>query len=299
MSDLMGHLMALNDTARVRGNDVIRAPFGYPGAKNRSIHDLLQHLPYRKTFIDVCGGTGSVLFARQPSKLEVFNDRCAGITALYRCIRDAKLNKALLERLTLVPSCSREEFAWCHETWQQDHHDDVERAARWYYSVVHSFNQKGWSFGRAVKAPAQCGKYWNNLELFWPIHSRIQRVQIENQDWRLILRDYKKDGREVVWYIDPPYWGTKGIYNHEWPNDWHNELCHRIQDLDGGFVALSGYDHPKHPYNTFTIWKEKVTWDVPISMTGLAFQDTNHLGGLEDQIKRGVATETLWIYDPS
>lgn len=115
----------------------------------------------------------------------------------------------------------------------------------------------------------------------------------------MILKDYRKGGKDVVWYLDPPYWGTTGIYDHEWSINDHIELCERVQDLDGGFVAVSGYDLPNHPYNNFKFWTDKVSWEVPISMTGIAFTETNNLQAYEGDIKRGTATESLWIYNPT
>lgn len=297
MNDLTATLLGMHSADEPR-NNYVKAPLGYPGAKSRSIRELLPHLPNRKAFIDVCGGSGSVLFARKPCELEVFNDRHAGLVTFYRCIRDFKKCKQLIERLEISPPLSREEFIWSRDTWNDNQLDDVERAARWYYSLVSSFGQKGWAFGRAIKGKAQGQKLYNNLKLFWPVHTRIHNCQIENLDWRTILQDYNKGGRHVVWYIDPPYWQTTGIYEHEWLERDHLELCERIQKLEG-FVAVSGYDMPKHPYNRFNFWTKKVNWDVNISMTGMAFTESNNLAEYEGSIARGIATETLWIYDPN
>lgn len=294
---LTATLLSMHDQESSRMS-IVRAPIGYPGAKSRSIKDLLPHLPYRNSWIDVCGGSGAVTFARNACPLDVFNDRNAGIVAFYRCIRDRAKCQQLIDRLEIVPPTSREEFIWCRDTWNQEHLDDVERAARWYYSLLTSFSGKGWSFGRAVKGSSQGQKLFNNLKLFWPVHSRLRNAQIENMDWRMILKDYAKGGRDVVWYIDPPYWGTTNIYDYEWTTDEHYEMCERIQNLNGGFVAVSGYDTPDHPYNKFKFWTNKVSWNVAVSMTGLAFTETNNLAAYADQIKRGEAVETLWIYDP-
>lgn len=295
--DLTATLLSMHTEDEVR-DQYLRAPMGYPGAKSRSIKELLAHLPYRNTWVDVCGGTASVTLARNASPLDVYNDRHSGLVAFYRCIRDRLKCSQMIERLEISPPLSREEFIWSRDTWKQNQLDDVERAARWYYSLVTSFNQKGWSFGRAVKGKAQGQKMFNNLKLFWPLHNRMRNAQIENQDWRMLLKDYSKGGREVVWYIDPPYWGTTGIYEHEWSEQDHLELCERIQHLNGGFVAVSGYDLPNHPYNRFKFWSRKVSWEVQVSMTGIAFTESNNLAAYADVIKRGTATETLWIYDP-
>lgn len=294
---LTATLLSMHSEDEVR-DQYLRAPMGYPGAKSRSIKELLSHLPYRNTWVDVCGGTASVTLARNSCNLEVYNDRHSGLVAFYRCIRDFAKCKQLVDRLEISPPLAREEFIWSRDTWQDSQLDDVERASRWYYSLVTSFNQKGWSFGRAVKGKAQGQKLFNNLKLFWNIHTRMRNVQIENQDWRMILKDYCKGGSDVVWYIDPPYWGTTGIYQHEWKEEDHIELCERVQNLNGGFVAVSGYDLPNHPYNRFKFWTYKTSWEVQVSMTGIAFTETNNLAAYADVIQRGTATETLWVYDP-
>lgn len=292
--DLTSKLLAMQSQEEPRDN-YLRAPMGYPGSKSRSLKHLLPHLPYRNSFIDVCGGTGSVLFARNSCNLEVFNDRNSGIIAFYRCIRDRLKCKELIDRLEIAPPSSREEFIWSRETWNCDQLDDVERGSRWYYAVMHSFASKGWAFGRAVKGKAQGQKFYNNLSLFWSIHNRLKNVQIENQDWRMILKDYSNS--DAVIYIDPPYWGTIGIYDHCWSEQDHYELCERVTNCNGAYVAVSGYDSIDHPYNTFKFWTSKESWEVNVSLKGAAFTETNHLAGLEHLMVRGKVTESLWIYN--
>jgi DNA adenine methylase len=291
---LLAQLRSLDDTPKVRGGTIVRAAFGYPGAKSRSISELLHHLPYRKVFIDGFGGSGCVTAARHAVDLEVFNEQHAGISAFFRCMRDATKCKKVIDWLEkTVPS--RDEWEHCEQTWKCDWNDDVERAARWYYCVQHSFASKGWSFGRSVSGKSQAGKIHSNLDLFWPLSNRFRRVYVENQDWRVLMRDYNNDknGDDIVWYFDPPYWGTIGIYDHEMRPEHHYEFAERCMHLNG-FVAVSGYDHPKHPYNEYK-WDKKVAWEVSVTMTGLAFTDTNNLGEYADSIKRGKAQETLWI----
>lgn len=286
--DLLALFNSLDDTPVVREN-FVRAPFGYPGGKSRSLEKLLPLLPYRDAYCEPFGGSGSVLLSRRPSKLEVFNDRYAGVVAFYRCIRDYKKCRELTVRLEPWLH-SREEFIWCRETWK-DCEDDVERAARWYYMMVMSFGQQGRHFGRSTKGRSQmASKFHNNLKYFWPCHDRLRHVQVENQDWRECLRDY--DQPEMVWYLDPPYVDySKGMYEHDVTRREHVELLERIQALQG-FVALSGYQndlYDKYP------WDQKYEWEVQVSMLGMAFTDTNNLAGREEELKRGKAKEVLWI----
>jgi DNA adenine methylase len=294
-NNFLAQLLALNDAAQVR-DTYLKSPFGYPGGKTRSLKNLLSILPYRKIWMDVCAGSGAATLARHESELEVFNDRCAGITSFFRAVRQRDTCAKLIERLQMTV-CSREDFIWARDSWECDWHDDVERAARWYYCVQHSFNSKGWSFGRVTSGRSQCGKIFNNLNLFWPIQHRMQRVYVENQDFRTLFKDFntEKNGDEIVWYIDPPYWQTIGIYKHELKPEEHFEIGERAMHLNG-FIALSGYDHERHPYNTFK-WDKKESWEVDVSMTGMSFTDTNHLQPYEEIIQRGKVRECVWIRD--
>lgn len=293
---LLATLRGLNDSSFDR-QEIVKSSFGYPGAKSRSVKNLLSILPYRKVWVDGCGGSGTVTLARNSSPLEIFNDRCAGVTTFFRCVKDKVKCKQLIDWLEQT-ICSREEFIRCRDTWERgDFQDDVERAGRWYYCVQHSFASKGWAFGRSTSGRSQAGKLYNNLELFWPMCNRLREVYIENQPWQNLIRDFGSDtnGNDIVWYFDPPYWGTKGIYNHEFRTEHHHELAEACMGVRG-FCAVSGYDEPKHPYNQYK-WDRKESWEVHVSMTGLSFTEENNLAGLENVIARGRVQETVWIRD--
>jgi DNA adenine methylase len=225
---------------------------------------------------------------RRPSKLEIFNDRHAGIVSFYRCVRDKKLCDQLVERLSLTVH-SREEFTWCRDTWESyDLNDDVERAARWYYMQVYSFGGAGRQFGRelrSVTGTSFAGRIHACLPLFQDIHERFRHVQIECLDWRLILRDYG-NGPAIV-YLDPPYYG-KNVYPHSMTKADHVELCQRIFDCSG-FVALSGYDN--EVYNAFP-WDRKESWSAHVSVSGKAV-NTDTSGYTE--LGSSNAVECLWI----
>lgn len=286
--NLLGMLMSMDGNEHKR-EEAIRAPFGYPGAKSRSITEILPRLPYRAGYCEAFGGSGAVLLSRNESELEIFNDRYAGVVAFYRCVRDREKNTALKDRLQLCLH-SREEFLWCRDTWK-DCTDDVERAARWYYMTTMSFGQQGRNFGRSIKGKAQLGpKLKNNLALFDGVHHRLRNAQIENLDWRQCLKDY--DAEDMVFYLDPPYYQyARGMYECDMPQEDHIELLERIFH-SRGFVALSGYEnqlYDKYP------WDNRYSWKVHVSSLAQAFTESNNLAGKEDTIKRGYAIETLWI----
>lgn len=264
----------------------VKAAWNMPGSKFKSLHQILPELPYRDVWIDGCVGTGVVTLNRRKSKLEVLNDRHAGITDLFRVIRDPLMYDQLLHRLKHVVH-SREEFIWSRDTWK-DCYDTVERAARWYYMIRVSFNQIGRNFGRATTGDSMIAKkYWNGLKLMPMIHGRIWEAQIENLDVVQLLKDF--DSYKTVGYFDPDYVDTdQGIYQHGVN---HVKLLDAVMDSKG-FYALSGYESDL--YNGYK-WDRVKKWEAWTSIKAQAKTKTNNLENTK--MKREHVVEVLYIKD--
>lgn len=281
--DLLEEADGLTQRSR---DEYIRAPFGWPGGKWRSLSRILPLLPQRKGYVEPCGGSGVLLINRSPSELEVFNDRYAGVVAFYRCLRDPKKCEALIERLRLTLH-SREEFIWCRDSWENAG-DDFERAARWYYMLRVSFSQLGRNFGRATHGrPQQANALYNSLELFPAISRRMAKVQVENQDAVQCIIDY--DHPDHVFYVDPDYIGTDpGIYAHRVN---HLRLLDEIF-RSKGFFAVSGYSNEL--YDSYD-WDSRHEWEVMVSVNAQAFVNGNLVGKENVMTRDSKATEVLWI----
>jgi len=267
---------------------VLQPPFSYPGSKARSLAKILPLLPYTGIYVEPFGGSAAVLLARRPCKLEVFNDRFAGVCAFYRCIRDPGLLYKLCERLELVVH-SREEFIWCKRTWKNAD-DLVERAARWYYMTMFSFGRLGRNFGRSTSSKAVLCSLQDRLPLFPKIHERFKHVQVENQDAIQLIRDF--DNHETVFYLDPPYIDAdQGVYEHQMDHESHRRLLETIFSLKG-YCAVSGYSNPL--YNNQP-WDNVHTWDSYVSIQSMAYTESNGKGDLKGQENRASAEECMWI----
>ena len=284
-NELFGLLQSLDDTP-INREGYTHTPIPYPGSKNRYLNKLLPYLPYDKVWVDVFGGSGSVTLARRPSKLDVYNDKHGGLTAFYRCLRDKSLKEQLIAWCDLTIH-SREEFNWCRDTWEQQE-DLVERAGRWYYSLIYSFGRLGRHFGRVIKPIAMgSGELRDKLTLFEDVHQRFKYVQIENLDWRHCLKDF--DSYDTIFYLDPPYYGTAGIaYKYNMDAAEHVEMCQRLFDCKG-FVALSGYNNPI--YGKFP-WDHIHSWDTSVTITTRAINtDTSNA----KELGRNSNVEYLWV----
>lgn len=255
----------------------LKPPMRYPGNKYDSLLHIVGRLPYMKTFVDVFGGSASVLLARRPHGLEVYNDRFTGVVDFYRALRNHC--DLLVERLTLMLH-SREEWERCVRTWQEPNPETVEglveRGARWYYSVQMAYAGIDRSWMRSIKEVNQTiRQYKKKIELFPTIHLRFQDVQIENLDWFVCMMDY--DSPETVFYLDPPYLNQRSEHYKYIVN--HEQMLERIFQTQG-FVALSGYPTPL--YEKYH-WTDRIQW-----------KRTNKLANGKDKSSDDVF-EVLWI----
>jgi DNA adenine methylase len=220
--------------------------------------------------------------------MEVLNDRYAGVTDFYRCIRSKHLFEALLARLELTVH-SKEDFVYCKD-WET-FEDPVERAACWYTLVSYSFGSLGRNWGRATAPNGRLsGKVRNALPKFAEVHERLKYVQVENQDWYYCMKDY--DNPDTVFYLDPPYHDSyRGTYKHELSLEDHKEMLDYIFKCEG-FVALSGYENP---YIDSLPWSSRHEWESFVSIKPAAFTEGNNKKGTEGNSERGNAVEVLWI----
>ena len=266
----------------------VKAPFGYPGGKSRSIQYILPHLPYHGKYVEVFGGSGIILLNRKPEPMEVYNDKYGGVVDFYKCIKDPVLMEKLIQYLELTLK-SREMFLDSRDIFVTSK-DTVERAANWYYMITHSFSKLGRNFGRDLN------KSYHAIDTHFPIfrqtHKRLKNVLIENLDWSICIKDF--DSFDTVFYCDPPYMNTTtsgNQYEHNMTIKDHTNLCELIFQSKGYF-ALSGYENEL--YSTYP-WDDIQLWDVNVSMTGMAFTETNNFADKKDQITRGQRTERLYI----
>ncbi len=254
----------------------IKAPFAWPGSKARSLVHLAEYLPYAKVYVEPFGGSGSVLLARRPSTIEVFNDRNSGVVDFYRAIKEDM--DGLLDILELT-TYSREEWMHNHDNWRQET-DRTKRAAMWYSMIEYSFGSMGRNIGRTTGSGKLAGKMHKKFSLFPRIHERIKNVFLENADWTTLFRDYNSD--DSVFYCDPPYLGTdnQATYQSSWKAADQANLLKAIFQHEG-FVALSGYGDP---ITESMDWDDCLEWDVDVTI-----KSANH------GTARSGAVEKLWI----
>jgi len=223
----------------------LRSPITWFGGKGMMVNKLLKLIPDHKVYVEAFGGGASLLLAKAPSPVEVYNDIDSGLVSFFRVLRDKDKFQEFYEKVCLTPY-SREEFYYCRGTWEQCE-DDVERAYRWFVVARMSFSGDfghGWSFKVTHSCrgmASSCSAWLSMIDKLPDIHERIMRVQIEHKDFRDLIQIY--DTEETFFYLDPPYVPETrrgGKYRHEMTSNDHEDLVEILLNIKGK-AMLSGY----------------------------------------------------------
>jgi len=234
----------------------LRSPIPYFGGKYLLSKKLLPLMPPHKIYVEPFGGAGSLLFAKEPSPVEVYNDIDSGLVTLFRVLRDDEKFEKFYKRVLLTPY-SREEYYKFLCEWQ-DEQDEVEKAYKYYICARMTFGgnitKGGWSFSHNREA-SKALSFLSMIELLPEIHERMMRVQIEHRDFRDIFRIY--DTENTFFYVDPPYiqeLRKSGKYRHELDIESHKELVQILLNLKGKSI-LTCYYHQVYAPLEENNWK--------------------------------------------
>lgn len=273
-----------------------RSPICWFGGKGGMTAKLIDLLPSHHIYVEAFGGGGNLLFAKDPAPVEVYNDLNSGLVNFFNVLRDEHRVQRLVYLLTMTPN-SREFYYQCKETWQ-DHEDPVEKAYRWFVVARLSFGGMfGASWGHtkttSTRGMGSRNSAWISAQqLIGECHSRFMRVQVEQQDFRILIPRY--DTPQTLFYLDPPYVPAtrkEGKYEHEMTEEDHAVLVEIMLGLEG-MVMLSGYRHDVYKPLEKAGWKRK---DFPVFCRvygRTAAAKRTHGEALGDKLKR---VECVWL----
>lgn len=235
----------------------MKPPFSYFGGKQKLSKTIISIMPaHIHLFVEVFGGSGAVLFAKEPNNLEVYNDVDSGLVNFFRVIRDSEQFQKFYSQVLLLPY-SREEYYFCARNWRIQK-DPIMKAVLWYAAMRQSFSGmfgKSWGHSRFVKQSKCVNAYLSSIELLPDISQRLMHVQIESMDCIELIKKY--DSSESFFYCDPPYVSytrKDGQYQHEISYQKHSRLLDLLAKIKGKFI-LSGY-----PSKLYKEHREKNNW---------------------------------------
>ncbi len=233
--------------------------FPWRGGKFHLAPKLVKLFPSHRIYVEVFGGAASVLLAKPPSPIEVYNDHDGNLVNLFETVRNHPL--LFLERCQFL-LYSRELYAeWSR---QLDHNfqgadiDRIEAAVRTYYSIVSAFTgdpTKGWAFDRASPTskggPMRWMSVWRKIGY---LSDRLKHVAIDCLDFRDCIKNW--DTEETLFFLDPPYFdvASDGYYGGKFGVADHEELARVLSRVKAKWM-LTYDDTPKlrELYNGFEI----------------------------------------------
>lgn len=180
----------------------LNPPISRLGGK-RNLRDILISLfPEHYTYIEPFCGVAWVLLGKVASKVEAINDIDGYISDLFTVIKCAPLELAAKFSLELHSRRSFDQYLY---ELKNEPLTPIERAFRFLYITKVSYAGLGENFGysRKDKAKLVVSNIQENIKA---LHKRLERVYIENGDFRNMFHRY--DSPESLFYLDPPYFNA-------------------------------------------------------------------------------------------
>lgn len=178
-------------------SDVEKTIWGSPAGKKRLAVRLVAMLPAHKTYVEPFAGSAAVLFAKEPSEIEVINDADLEIAEAYRLVK--KLTPDGFARLKKLPWVGDEKTF--KRLFDEEPRGDVERLHRFLYLTHFSYGKmRGRSF-----SPTVVGVEATTIKRIEKFAPRLKAVKVYGGDYEKVVRKY--DSKDTVFFLDPPYPG--------------------------------------------------------------------------------------------
>lgn len=195
-------------------------------------------------YVESYGGSAAMLFFRERSRYEIYNDLSDLAWNFMTVFRDR--SGELVRKIRYTPWGANE-----HELCFQWHDDPLERARRFYFrcwSSIRPFDEKSPGFRRQKKlsggmTPAV--KAFARVEHLPILADRLRGVVLENRPALEIIEDY--DSPQTIHFVDPPFLGDvranegQDLYDVEMKDEEsHRELAEAL-NVAKGAIVLCGY----------------------------------------------------------
>lgn len=221
---------------------ITRPLLQYFGGKFRLAPWIVAQFPDHRTYVEPFGGAASVLFAKPPAEIEVYNDLDDALVNLMTVLREPADAAELGRRLDLTPY-ARREFERAYEPTD----DRIEWARHTVIRGQMAFASVGVLKRSGFRARGKEPRSWSVWKEQLPaIIDRLSTVLIERRPAVDVMRRF--DHPDTLHYVDPPYplasrSDSARVYRHEMEDRDHVALVDVLLDLKGN-VIVSGYSHP-------------------------------------------------------
>ncbi|MEN4916516.1 Dam family site-specific DNA-(adenine-N6)-methyltransferase [Acinetobacter pittii] len=231
---------------------------GWVGGKSQLARTIVELMPEHKTYVEVFGGAGWVLFKKFPSPVEVINDVNDDLINLYRVLKfhyDAFLAEfdLMLFSRTIFDDMKKSDRGLT----------DIQRAAKFYFVLRAAFSCRVdgvFSYSTIRKPGLKLGEELRTH--LHSVHERLQRVTIENASYDYVIK--KMDAPDTLFYLDPPYWNSEDVYGKNIFNkDDFYALKMKLDSIQGKFIlSLNDVPEVREIFKGYNFQDKKIRWTI-------------------------------------
>ena len=195
---------------------------------------LCSFLPEHLCYVEPFAGGAKLLFAKEPSPIEVLNDLDNNLVNLYRCIQNAEKRQKLINILNETPY-SRSVF----QNWKYGDEmtlNDIEKAGRYFFLCKASFAgdvERG-GFGIPSKGTGRnpARTFRTAIDSLDIIAYRLKNAVVECLDYSDCIQRY--DSPNTLFYVDTPYLNTEDYYGKGcFTLEDHHKLAELLHNIKG------------------------------------------------------------------
>lgn len=230
----------------------IKTPISYYGGKQQMLNRLLPLIPTHTTYCEPFCGGAALYWAKEPSLVEVINDKNRELINFYQCLKNRfKQLKPMLE----ASLHSRAMHSDARQIYKNPtEYTEVERAwAVWMMSCQTFLSKLDGAWGYAIKSNKSCIKVGNSIKRIAELYQeRLLLTTIECDDAVKVFIRF--DREETFTYLDPPYINTnQGHYGG------YKEAEYRVL-LEAGAEAKGKFLLSSFPNEVLKEFVEKHNW---------------------------------------
>ncbi|ABR48594.1 DNA adenine methylase [Alkaliphilus metalliredigens QYMF] len=239
---------------------MLKSPLSWMGGKYRLRKQIIELIPEHTCYVEIFGGAAWVLFGKESSKVEVYNDINSELVNFFRILKyHAEEFKSWIEKDVV----SREIFEEYHES-PSKYMTDIQRAVRFFYLIKYSFASKGDHFGYGTNKDPNKAIF--NTDFIQEVRGRLKHCYVENLSFDQLINKY--DRKETFFFCDPPYYELTQYKDKFYKED-HLHLVELLKNIEGKFLVTIN-DHPevREWYKGFNMKSTEVNYSVSRNIEG-------------------------------
>jgi len=214
---------------------LIRTPITRIGGKGLVTNWLKGFIPEHVTYCEPFAGSASLLFVKEPSRVEILNDIDSILIEFFKAIKNERDRQDLIKELESMPY-SRILWQTIRTRWKEDQKplEYIKCLSEWFYLNRSTFSGDMRYGGFATPSttgrnPAQT--FRNAVESLEAASERLKYATVECLDYAECIRRY--DSENTFFYIDAPYSGSEAYYGDSFAENDHFGLAELLRGIKG------------------------------------------------------------------